>query len=84
MQTNSTNFYIVRAMGKDLPYEIRHTDNPGLVWARVKSREDGEAQIKELEVDWKVDQAVTEFLEKLSKDLELDLDWVKMLVKRCI
>ena len=84
MQTNSTNFYIVRAMGKDLPYEIRHSDNPGLVWARVKSREDGEEQIKELQVEWKVDQAVTDFLEKLSKDLELDLDRVKMLVKRYI
>jgi len=82
METNS--FYIVRAMGKDNAYEVRHADNPNLVWARVDSLEEGHEQIKELQVDWQIDQAVTDFLEKLSKELKMDLDIVKNMVKRYI
>jgi hypothetical protein len=85
METNNTNgFYIVRAMGKDLPYEIRHADSPDLVWTRVNSMEEGYERIKELKVEWKVDEAVTDFLIKLGKDLELDLDTLKNMVKRYI
>ena len=43
METNK--FYIVRAMGKDSQYEVRHSDTHDLVWARVDSVEDGQERI---------------------------------------
>ena len=80
METNK--FYIVTAMGKDSRYEVRHSDDPNGVWARVDSMEEGEERIKELQLDWQVDQAVAEFLESLEKKLNVESKVLKDLVKR--
>ena len=82
IQTNK--FYIVRAMDKGEKYEVRHSDNPNLVWARVDSMEDGQEKILELQLDWAVDQAVTDFLEKLGTDLSLDKRTTLEYVRRCV
>ena len=82
METNK--FYIVRAMGKDSQYEVRHSDNPDLVWARVDSVEDGQERIKELQLDWQIDMAVIEFIGSLEKKLEVDGKTLRDLVKRCL
>ena len=82
METNS--FYIVRAMDKEKAFEVRHTDNPSIVWARADSEEEAQDTIKDVQLDWQVDQAVTDFMEKLGKELEVEPKTLRGLVLKCL